>query len=171
MTQNDLYIAQAYGVVVLDENGKSSIAFSYDADIFKGIDSPDKGPDGTPNDLRTFSGSQYNIYQFSIQTAPGVEIILNENSSNVKVGQTGIWEINLSSLTPICSVVGIKGLDRMLGVSTINGKDSGLGKYETQYQTYPELSDYQPKDTYDVSCAYCLIDVIYSINQDGGVEG
>ena len=167
MTQNDLYIAQAYGTVteqILD-NGqvKKTLSFTWDAPIFNGIDT--LFSDGNE---RHFSGTDYNIYQFSIQTAPGVRIKLNNNSSDVIVGQTGIWESNLTSLTPISSEIYIYNLDACLGVNTVQASTTGLADGQ-QFQVIDNQSLTSNTNTYEVSCNYCLIDVIYSINQTGGV--
>ena len=133
MTQNDLYIAQAYGHI---DGLSGKMTFTYSGDIFDNINElQDKS-------YYKFGSNDFNIYQFGIQTVPGVEIQLNDNGGNVKVGQTGIWEINLSSLTPISSAVKIYKLDQLLGKE--DNKDG-------------------------LSCNYCLIDVIYSKNQTGGV--
>ena len=43
----------------------------------------------------------YPIYQLGIQSLPGLKIQINDNGTEVVVGQTGIFELNLLKATPI----------------------------------------------------------------------
>lgn len=100
-----------------------------------------------------FSSADYNIYQLGVQTLPGVTIILNDNNSNVKVGQTGIFEINLSDLTPLKAQITFTNLLSILSEYTANAADLSI--------TLPDVIS-----STNVTNNYCIIDVIYSKNQD-----
>ena len=49
----------------------------------------------------SFSGENYNIYQLGIQSAPGLQVNLGQNGGTIRIGQTGIFELNLSNLENI----------------------------------------------------------------------
>lgn len=95
----------------------------------------------------SFSGENYNIYQLGIQSVPGLQINLGQNNGTVRIGQTGIFELNLSNLSPLKGTITLTNLKSAL--ANTYDKDSG---------------------TFSGNCNYCLIDVIYSKN-DGKEDG
>ena len=133
----NLYISQAFGR--LDEES-NTFSFNTNDGIFKGLNTPINGQ-------RSFgNGEEYKIYQLGIQTLPGVKIQLTENSNApIFIGQTGIFEINLSDKIPLTSTITFMNLDELMKSST---------------------GDESNKDKRSVN--YCLIDVIYSKINEGG---
>ena len=142
MTSQDLYIAQAIGTPI----NETTIHFDYQEtssqdqiSIFQGIQNP------TNDGVYSFnSEGKCNIYQLGIQTLPGVKVKLGENSSDIRIGQTGIFEVNLSTLAPIVTKVSFPGLATYLSAKT---KDENGN---------------------EINNNYIIIDVIYSINESGG---
>lgn len=143
MVSNDLYMSQC---ILVMQNGKLA-----QINPIEGIFA-ETGRIEDTGEYR-FSSTDYNIYQLGVQTLPGVTIILNDNNSNVKVGQTGIFEINLSDLTPLRAEITFTNLTSILSEYTANVTDLRIAQPDT-------LS------TANVTNNYCIIDVIYSKNQD-----
>ena len=118
-----LYIAQAYG----HYDNKNGVTFEMTSDIFNGLTNTD-GP--------YIGGNNFNIHYLGIQTCPGVQFIIDNNQTSnngtIRVGQTGIFELNLQD-TDAIKIVTFKNLKTMLQ---------------------------QASDLNNVN--YCLIDVIYS---------
>lgn len=94
----------------------------------------------------SFSGENYSIYQLGIQSAPGLRVNLGQNNGEIRIGQTGIFELNLSNLSPLKGTVVLSNLESALA----NTYNDTLG-------------------TFSGNCNYCLIDVIYA--QNDGKEG
>lgn len=102
---NRLYIAQA---VIKPSNGglKENFSDSSSDTIFNAFNSNGSWIIGSSN---TSDQVQYNIYQFGVQTMPGVRFSINSNDTGigandfkgVMVGQTGIFELDLREVTPI----------------------------------------------------------------------
>lgn len=81
------------------------------------------------------------IYQFGVQTLPGVKMVINDNATefgHVIVGQTGIFELNLSDATPILSV------------------------------QFPRLNTYLTQASPDMN--YILIDLVYAKEESASEE-
>lgn len=97
----ELWIAQSYGTV---KNG--NVEFDNSVGIFDGINDSSSG-------TQSFNqNSHYGIYQLGIQTLPGIKIKLGSNSSNsVRVGQTGIFELNLNERLPLDTPIIFENLD------------------------------------------------------------
>ena len=95
----------------------------------------------------SFSGENYNIYQLGIQSAPGLQVNLGQNGGTIRIGQTGIFELNLSNLSPLKGAVTLSNLENVLE------------------NTYDKDSE-----TFSGNCNYCLIDVIY-VKNDGKENG
>ena len=106
-------------------------------DIFSGI----------TTGKHSFSGENYNIYQLGIQSAPGLQVNLGQNGGTIRIGQTGIFELNLSNLSPLKGAVTLPNLENVLA------------------NTYDKDSE-----TFSGNCNYCLIDVIY-VKNDGKENG
>lgn len=141
MTSQDLYIAQAYGVYNGKTEDDAKVIFTASSsegktNIFQNLSKEGK---------YSFGGKNYNIYYLGVQTLPGVIIQPGENASNILVGQTGIFELNLSKLTPITTTVSLPDLETHF----IGG-----------------VSD-ETNENIKLSCNYCLIDVVYSIRESG----
>lgn len=91
-----LYIGQAIGSYKGDaftwdsnsDSGKSIFTIEADGDVVVGSE------DG-----------KFKIYQIGIQSLPGVAFQINDNmtdaNSTIRIGQTGIFELNLADATPI----------------------------------------------------------------------
>lgn len=136
----NLYIAQAY--VHCDATGNSLVIERSDTSdktlaIFSGLGTnTSKG--GTTTKQYIIGNANYNIYYLGIQAPPGTRFIINnqatDKNSTIRVGQTGIFELNLIDSFPIQTV------------TFLNLED----KLKAQYQ--------------NANPTYCLIDVIYSPN-------
>lgn len=127
-----LYIAQARGRIKKNSDNTNSLNFEYSdtksaSGIFAGL---------TNTTTPTVGGGSYKIYQFGLQTLPGVQFVINDNmveeQSTIRVGQTGIFELNLAESTPIQTV------------------------------EFQNLTDILSAARDDLNVGYIFIDVIYS---------
>lgn len=125
------YIAQAYGYY-----SNSSLQWSKE-DSYSGSSLAFANLSGASPTVGGQAG--VSIYYIGIQTLPGVQFTINDNitesGATIRVGQTGIFELNLMDETPIEKLKFIN-LGNML----------------------------QEQDD-DQNNNYCLIDVIYTYNE------
>lgn len=110
-----LYIAQIYGKVIegelqinVSDSGISSV------EGFSGINiNTDNGT------LKIGEGKNLQFYQLGVQTRPGIQMQLNGGAETTRIGQTGIFELNLGEDTPI-SAISFPNLAINLSASDIN---------------------------------------------------